>query len=349
MEFKIGKRKIGDNYPPVIIAEIGINHNGSLDNAISLVDSAIKAGAEIVKHQTHIPYEEMSEEAKRVVPGNSNKSIFDIIQKCTLNEASERKLMNYVKQKKRIFISTPFSTAAADRLYKFGVPAFKIGSGECNNFHFIKYLCKFKLPIIMSTGMNSLNNLKKSIQIIQKNKIPLALLHCTNIYPTAPHLVRLGCINEIKQRYPKCIVGLSDHTETNFSALGAVALGARIIEKHFTDKKERKGPDIICSMDTKELGDLIKGVNIIYEASVKKNNQFKKRAVADEKKTIMFAFQSVVSLKKINAGDALSFNNIGLKRPGTGFFKVKDFQKLIGRRVKKDIKANIQIKRTDLK
>ncbi len=349
MEFKIGKRKIGDNHPPIVIAEIGINHNGSLDNAISIVDSAIKAGAEIIKHQTHIPYEEMSEEAKNVVPGNSSKSIFDIIQKCTLNETSERKLMNYVKQKKRIFISTPFSAAAADRLYKFGVPAFKIGSGECNNYHFVKYICKFKLPIIMSTGMNSLNNLKKSIQIIQKNKIPFALLHCTNIYPTAPHLVRLGCINEIKQRYPKCVVGLSDHTETNFSALGAVALGARIIEKHFTDKKERKGPDIICSMDPGELRSLIKGANIIYEASFKKNNKLKKRAIVEEDKTIRFAFQSVVSLKKINAGDTLSHNNIGLKRPGTGFFKIKDFQKLIGKKAKKDIAPNIQIKKADIR
>ena len=239
-KIKIGNLLIGDDRPPVIIAEIGINHNGSIDAAIAIADSAIKSGAQIIKHQTHIVEDEMSEEAKRVIPGNADISIYEIIKKCALNEKDEKKLMNYVLQKKRIFISTPFSRAAADRLNKFGVPAFKIGSGECNNYHLIKYICKFKKPIILSTGMNSIDSIKPSVKIIKKAKIPLALLHCTNIYPTPAKLVRLNCINQLKKAFPSCVVGISDHTENNYSSLGAVALGAKIVEKHFIDSKKKR-------------------------------------------------------------------------------------------------------------
>ena len=121
------------------------------------------------------------------------------------------------------------------------MPAFKVGSGECNNYHFIKYLTKFKIPIIMSTGMNSIKSIKKSVDIIQKQKIPLALLHCTNIYPTPPNLVRLNCIEELKA-YPNCQIGISDHTENIYTSLGAVALGARIVKKHYVDTKKEEGP-----------------------------------------------------------------------------------------------------------
>ena len=181
---KIGDKKIGKDFPPVVIAELGINHNGNLDSAISIVDSAIKAGVDIIKHQTHVVEDEMSREAKKIIPANSNKSIYEIIQSCAMSEKNEKKLMNYIKSKKKIFISTPFSRAAADRLGKFNIPAFKIGSGECNNHFLIDYICKFKKPIIMSTGMNSIKSISKSVKIIRKHKLPFALLHCTNIYPT---------------------------------------------------------------------------------------------------------------------------------------------------------------------
>jgi N-acetylneuraminate synthase len=171
IEFNIGPRKIGFNCPPLIIAELGINHNGSVDHAIHLADVAIKAGAEVIKHQTHIPDDEMSEEAKKIKPGNANSSIYSIIKKCALNEKDEEKLMNYIKSKKSIFISTPFSRAAVDRLGKFNIPAIKIGSGECNNYHLVKYICKLKKPIILSTGMNSIKTISKSIDIIKKNKL----------------------------------------------------------------------------------------------------------------------------------------------------------------------------------
>ena len=342
-KFKIGNRVVGKNYPPLIISEIGINHNGSIDLAIHLADTAIKAGAEVIKHQTHVVEDEMSEEAKKVIPGNADISIYEIIKKCSLNENDEKKLANYIKSKKRIFISTPFSRAAADRLVKFKVPAFKIGSGECNNHHFVKYLCKFKKPIIMSTGMNSVQSIKKSVNIILNHKIPLALLHCTNIYPTPSKLVRLNCITELKKAFPKCFIGISDHTENNYTSLGAVALGADIIEKHYTDTKKRVGPDISSSMDKNDLKNLIKGSREIFLA---RGGQ--KKPLKEEKKTIAFAFPSVVALKNLSPGMKLTKYNIFLKRPGGGDFGISDLDNLYGRIVKKPIKINTQIKKKSL-
>jgi N-acetylneuraminate synthase len=342
-KFTIGKIIIDENTPPVVIAEIGINHNGSLDKAISIADKAISSGAEIIKHQTHIPDEEMSEEAKKTVPGNSKLSIYEIMQNCTLSENEEKKLMNYIANKKKIFISSPFSVAAANRLNKFGVPAFKIGSGECNNYHFINYICKFKKPIILSTGMNSIESIRKSVEIVLKHKIPLALLHCTNIYPTPPNLVRLDCIRQLKEAYPSCTIGISDHTTTNYTSLAAVALGARIIEKHFVDHEKVEGPDVSCSMDPADLKDMILGSKTIFEA-----RGGLKKPLKEEKITINFAFASVCASTNINTGQILSKKNICLKRPGNGFFSIKDFNKLLGKKAKRFIKGNTQIKKKDI-
>ncbi len=341
--FRIGKRNVGSNYPPLIISEIGINHNGSVDLAIHLADSAIKAGAEVIKHQTHVVDDEMSEEAKKVIPGNAKISIYKIIKKCALDEKDEKKLADYIKSKKKIFISTPFSRAAADRLASLKVPAFKIGSGECNNYHFIKYLCKFKIPIIMSTGMNSISSIRKSVNIILRNKLPLALLHCTNIYPTPPKLVRLDCIRQLKKAFPKCIIGLSDHTENNYSSYAALGLGANIIERHYVDSKKRKGPDVSSSMDSDDLKNLIKGSHDIFLA-----RGGKKIPLKEEQKTINFAFPSVVSLMDIHPGTKLSQKNIFLKRPGGGDFGINDLNSLYGKIVTRFIKKNTQIKKRNL-
>ena len=344
LDFKIGQRKIGKKYPPLVISEIGINHNGSIDLAIHLADSAIRAGAEVIKHQTHVVDDEMSEEAKKVIPGNASISIYEIIKKCALSEKNEKKLASYIRGKKKIFISTPFSRAAADRLVKLNVPAFKIGSGESNNYHFVKYLCKFKKPIIMSTGMNSIQSIRKSVNIILKHKIPLALLHCTNIYPTPAKLVRLDCITELKKAFTKFVIGISDHTENNYTSLGAVALGADIIEKHYTDSKKRKGPDISSSMDYYDLKSMIKGSNEIFLA-----RGGDKRALKEEKKTIAFAFPSVVALSDLYPGMKLTKKNIFLKRPGGGDFSINDLNFLYGKTVKKYIKKNTQIKKKYIK
>ena len=198
-EFEIDGLKIGDNHPPVVIAEIGINHNGSIDEAKKIAKLAIDSGAHIIKHQTHVVEDEMSYEAKSVIPGNADISIYEIMQNCALSEEDEFELMNFVKKQGGIFISTPFSRAAAIRLESFNVPAYKIGSGECNNYPLIKHIANFGKPIILSTGMNTVDSVRKSVEIIESAKVPYALLHTTNIYPTPYKLVRLNAMNVLRK------------------------------------------------------------------------------------------------------------------------------------------------------
>jgi len=341
--FKIGRRSIGSNYTPLIIAEIGINHGGLLNKAIKIADSAIKSGAEIIKHQTHILDDEYSYHAKKSIPGNSNKSIYEIIKKNSLNAEQEFKLMNYVKRKNRIFISTPFSRKAVDRLIKFNVPAFKIGSGECNNYPLVDYIAKFKKPIILSTGMNSIKNIIKSTNIIKKYKTSFCLLHCANIYPTPPDLINLGAMQEMMRKFSKVPIGLSDHSKGISISLGAVALGASIIEKHFTHSKKIKGPDISSSMDPDELKKLIRGTKEIFLA-----RGGKKRPLKEERATMNFAFASVVSTKKIKIGEKFNKKNIWVKRPGNGNFSAEDYFNLLGKKAARNIEVDEQIKKTDL-
>ena len=229
MEFLIKDRKVGVDHPPLVIAEIGINHNGSIKEAIKIAKSAIDAGAEIIKHQTHIIEDEMSMEADKVIPGNSDKSIYQIMKDCALNEEDENQLKEFVEDNGAIFISTPFSRAAANRLKDMNVPAYKIGSGECNNYPLIKHIAGFGKPIILSTGMNTIDSVSKAVKIIESAGIPYALLHTTNLYPTPNHLVRLGALEDLKSNFPNAVIGLSDHTLTNHACFGAVALGASIL------------------------------------------------------------------------------------------------------------------------
>ena len=342
---KIENRKIGYNFKPIVIAEIGINHNGSLKEAFKLVDAANKAGAEIVKHQTHIIEDEMSETAKKIFPGNSpKKSIYKIMEECALSEEDEIKLQSYVKKKKMIFISTPFSKKAVDRLVKMNVPAFKIGSGECNNIPLIKYIASFRKPIILSTGMNSIKTVKPSVDIIRKFKVPFALLHTTNLYPTPYHLVRLGALLDLKKNFSDAIIGLSDHTDNNYACFGAIALGASIIENHFTDSHKRKGPDISSSIDIEECKDLIRGTEILF-----KERGGKKNIIKEEKVTSNFAFATVVTIKDIKKGEKLDLNNIWVKRPGTGQIKASEFHKILGKKLNKDIKIDTHLKFKDIK
>lgn len=340
---EINGRKIGDNFKPVVIAEIGINHNGSLQEAFKLVNEASKSGAEIIKHQTHIVEDEMSNEAKKVIPSHTKESIYEIMESCSLSENEEYELMKYVEKKGMIFISTPFSRAAADRLNKFNIPAYKIGSGECNNYPLIEHVSNFGKPMIISTGMNSINSIKPSVEIIRKKKIPYALLHCTNVYPTPNELVRLDCITELKSNFPDAVVGLSDHTKSEYSCLGAVALGASILERHFTDTKEREGPDISCSMDAEEMKRLIEGSNAIFLS-----RGGKKDFVHEEKDTINFAFASVVTIKEINKGDKFSDQNIWVKRPGTGDFLAKDYANILGKIANNYIPKDKILKKRDV-
>lgn len=326
-------RKIGLDYPPVVIAEIGINHEGSLVVAKEMVDAAWKAGAEIIKHQTHIVEDEMSPVAKKVIPGNTDVSIYEVMERCALNEEEERLLKKYVEEKGMIFISTPFSRAAANRLEKMGVAAYKIGSGECNNYPLIEHIASFGKPMIVSTGMNDIKSIQKTVEILESNDIDYALLHCTNVYPTPAHLVRLGAMKELEEAFPNAVIGLSDHTLNNNACIAATALGASILERHFTDSKLRIGPDIICSMIPSELTQLIQTSK---EIAMMRGG--KKEAVEEEQVTIDFAFATVVAINDIAPNEIFTKENIWVKRPGIGEIAAAEYQNILGKVANRPIK-----------
>lgn len=343
-EFNIAGRKIGYAYDPLIICEIGINHEGSLQTAFEMVDAAHAAGAEIIKHQTHVCEDEMSLEAKSVIPGNADISIYDIMERCALNEEDENQLKQYVESKGMIFISTPFSRAAALRLQRMNVPAYKIGSGECNNYPLIELIASFGKPIILSTGMNTIASIQKSVDIIRKANVPYALLHCTNVYPTRYEDVRLGAIEELALSFPDAVLGLSDHTTDNLACLGAVALGASILERHFTDKPSRPGPDIVCSMTPERFIELNAGA----KALKRMRGGHKDTLVDAEAPTKAFAFASVVADKDIKKGEKLNKDNLWVKRPGTGDFSAEQYTSLLGALALRDIPKGAQIKKSDI-
>jgi len=338
---RIGDREVGGDAPPLVIAEIGINHGGDLAVAKQMVDAAAAAGAEIVKHQTHVVADEMSPHARNVIPGNADISIYEIMESCALDETDEVALKHHAEAQGLIFLSTPFSRAAADRLERMGVVAYKIGSGECNNYPLIRHVASFAKPMILSTGMNSIESITPAVEIMREAVVPFALLHCTNVYPTPPELVRLGAIPELAAAFPDAVVGLSDHTVSNVPCLGAVAVGADILERHFTDSMDRPGPDILCSMDPAALRELITA-----SAIMKLARGGSKAPLAEEAPTIAFAFASVVAITDIAPGQRFNADNIWVKRPGTGEIPAEEYESLFGRIAKVQVMSGEQIARS---
>ena len=333
----INGRPIGEEYEPFVIAEIGINHEGDFQKAKRTVKDAYECGAECVKFQCHIIEDEMIK--NDVVPANAKESIWEIIKRCALTEEEDIKLKEYLEELGMIYLSTPFSKAAADRLEKMGVKAYKIGSGECNNYPLIEHIASFGKPIILSTGMNDIKSISVAVEIFERHKIDYALLHCTSIYPTPYEKVRLNAMTELKNSFPNAVVGLSDHSIGNYASFAAVALGACIIEKHFTSDKTWPGPDISISIDPAELKDLIIGTKSIYAAL-----GGKKGILAEEKPTIDFAYSCVVAIRNIEKGEIFTEDNIWVKRPGTGEIKAKDFYNVLGKKATVNVPKDTQIK-----
>ena len=336
---KIGNRSIGPNEPPLIIAEIGINHGGSLDVAKSMVDLIVQSGCECVKHQTHIIEDEMTEEAKAIFPPNANKSIWDVMKECSLKLDEEQELKEYAENLGLIWISTPFSRMAADFLDEIDVPAFKIGSGEADNLPLINHIAQKGKPIIMSTGMQSIKSLKNSVNILEKSGVEYALLECTNLYPSPPEIVSLQGIQELKEAFPKALVGFSDHSIGPHIALASVALGACIIERHFTDTRYRSGPDITCSMDPAELRLLVDRSIEIHKALMNP-----KQRTEPEESVYKFARASVVADRDLAAGHIITEKDIWVRRPGSGEIPGYKYNDIIGKKLRLDVKKNHQFK-----
>jgi len=237
-----------------------------------------------------------------------------------------------------IYLSTPFSRAAADRLDKMDVCAYKIGSGECNNFPLISHIASFSKPVILSTGMNDMGSISKSVNILKKANIDYAIMHVTSMYPTPYDKVRLNVITQLKEKFPDTIIGLSDHSFGNYTCFAAISLGASILEKHFTSDKNWSGPDIPISITPEELKDLIVGSKAIFNSL-----NGKKNILDGEKETAKFAYASIVTTNDIEKGDYFSTDNIWVKRPGTGQIKAEFFDDILNKKSSKNIKKNSQL------
>lgn len=345
-EITIEGVKISPYVKPVIIAEIGINHNGSIDDAKKLADLAAENGADIIKTQIHIAKSEMSDNAKKIVPSHCENSIYNIIENLSLSLDEEVELFNHIKGNGSVYLATPFSHDAADFLLDLGVSCFKVGSGEFNNLPLIdRILSKEKVSIIASTGMQSLEDVKCVYDHIKKQTENIVLMHTTNLYPTPNELVRLEGIREIMNTCRTLNVGLSDHTTANFAAYGAMALGATVIERHFTDSKDRKGPDIENSMTPDELRELA------YAADIYKDLRWgsKVNLLPEEDNTRAFAFASVVTKRTIKKGQIIGEQDITTKRPGDGEIPAKSYSLLIGKRAERDLDGNYQLEWKDVR
>jgi N-acetylneuraminate synthase len=340
-QIKIGNRIIGENYPVFVIAEAGINHNGSFSIAKKLVNMAKKAGADCFKIQTHITEEEMMK--TKILPGKiSKKPLWDIIKNCELTEKEELDLKEYCKEKGILFLSTPFSIPAVNRLEKIKMLAYKIGSGELTNLPFLKHIAKTGKPVILSTGMSEMSEIKEAIKLFNKSKTPVAILQTTSEYPCDYKDINLGVIDNYKKLF-NMPIGISDHSLGIYTALGAVAKGASIVEKHITLNKKMLGPDQKLSLEINELSELVKGCKAIKLALGSS-----KKILKNELPVLRFARESIVTIENIPKGEKFTEENLTTKRPNTGEIPAKKFYKVIGKKATKNIQKNKQLKYSDV-
>jgi N,N'-diacetyllegionaminate synthase len=347
--FKIGKVKFSESNC-VIIAEAGVNHNGSLKLAEKLIKEAKHNGADIIKFQTYKAENLTIKKSPRFwnwagekIKNGSQYDSYKALDK--FNEKEYKKISDLCKKYKIEFMSTPFDHGSVDMLTKIGVKGFKIASCDISNFPLLKKVASKKLPILLSTGASNLKEIKAAVSYLKKqgNK-KICVMHCTLCYPTKPEDVNFSGLIDIKNNFKNHVLGLSDHTLGINSTLPAVAMGVRVIEKHFTvDKKLKKSADHWLSLDPKELNQMRKNVDDVL-LSLGKGG---KKVLACEKKTRMLARRSIVLKCDLKKGNILSEKNITCKRPGNGMHP-KFFDKIIGKKLTKNLLEDHQIKSSDI-
>jgi N-acetylneuraminate synthase len=343
---KLGERKIGPGNPPFIVAEACVNHEGKIEIARDLVKKAKKAGADCVKFQIHVLQEEMLREG---VPMSDNmpKSLWEILDETNLTIEEHKELKALCEELGMWYLCTPFnSRTAVDILDKqIGVDFFKVGSGELTNLPFIEYIAKKGKPMIVSTGMSKLEEVKETVDLIKSIGTPFIITHCTSAYPCPYEIVNLNLIPKYMQEF-QVPVGLSDHTKTIYTAIGSIALGACLIEKHFTYDKTAIGIDHASSIEPPELTELVKGCQAVYKAIGKPERKIQEQ----EKQIVAWARESVVSEQNIPVGTVITEDMIWAKRPSPKDSEIpaRDYKKVIGKKAKIDIKKNTKLKWDDL-
>ena len=337
-KIRIGDRLIGEEEPCFIIAEAGVNHNGSVELAKKLIDAAKDAGADAVKFQTFktenvVVKDAQKAEYQKETTGEGSQC--DMIKKLELTEEDFRELADYAEKKDIMFLSSPFDKDSIDLLNELDVPAFKVGSGEITNFPLLRYIAKKGKPIILSTGMSTLGEIEEALDVIRSEGVEnIILLHCVSNYPARIEDVNLRAMGTLKQAF-KLPVGFSDHTLGITAPIAAVALGACVIEKHFTLDRNLPGPDHKASLEPDELKEMVKAIREVEKAL---GNGIKK-PTKEEEKIKKVARRSIVAKVDISKGAIITEDMLDVKRPGTGI-EPKYLKFIIGRKAKEDIKKD---------
>jgi N,N'-diacetyllegionaminate synthase len=338
----IAGRLVGPGHSCFIIAEAGVNHNGSLERALALVDAAAAAGTDAVKFQTFRAEEIASAAAPKAAyqkqTTGPKQSQLDMLKALELKPEHHQALNQRCREKGILFLSTPFDSTSLDFLVGMGMAALKVPSGEITNLPFLNQVGKIKLPVILSTGMSTIAEVALAVDTLQQaGCASLALLHCVSNYPADPADANLKAMVTMTQRFG-LPVGYSDHTMGPEVALAAVALGAYIIEKHFTLDLSLPGPDHMASAEPEELSALVAGIRKVESAL----GHGRKEPAPSEADTKAAARRSLVAARDILAGEVLSIDAVSFKRPGTGLGPER-WQEVLGRKAKRQISAGTLI------
>ncbi len=327
------------------MGEVAQTHDGSLGAAHAYVDAIAGAGADAVKFQTHIAAAESSpSEPWRVKFSPQDATRYDYWKRMEFTEDQWRGLAQHARERGLIFLSSPFSFEAVDLLERIGVPAWKVGAGETTNLPMLERMAQTGKLLILSSGMSTWAELDAAIACARQHDAPVAVLQCTTAYPCPAEKLGLNVIAELRQRY-SCYVGLSDHSGTIYAGLAAVALGANILEVHVTFSRECFGPDVIASVTTSELRQLIEGIRFIEKAAV---NPVDKEAMAAELDALRRTFtKSVVARVDLPAGATLREEDLTIKKPGTGIPAAR-LRETAGRKLRLAVKADQTLQESDL-
>lgn len=336
-EISIGNRKVGEGHAPYVIAEAAISHQGEIATARKMVYVAHAMGCDAIKFQMHVLENEMLRDTP--ISENFSESLYDTLDKTNLTLDEHRELKALCESLGIHYLCTPFSAAAADILDEMGVLALKTGSGELTNLPLIRHIASKGRPMIVSTGMSLVEEIQETVDLLKSTKVPFVLTHCVSAYPCPYPRVNLGNIPKYRELFG-VPVGLSDHSLGIYTSLGAVALGACVVEKHYTLDKLQKGPDHAVSLEPYELGELVKGCKAVFEASGSAREIF-----PEEQPIIAWARESVVSVKPIRKGERITKEMVWVKRPspGPGAVPAKELDKVIGKVAKNDIEKDRQL------